>query len=201
MTKISKNKMQHSLAVGIKMEKIAKIFFPKDVQFQKDMFFLGYVHDIGYQYSVKPEEHAEKGYEILKNSNYEYAKEVKYHGKNQDEYNSVALELLNYADYTTDHYGNNVSVEDRVKSIGNRYGLSSSQYKTALFYIPHAHEMEEKINKEIEKNNILQTNKKNKTKNKTKNYNKNNPCYTSEYTDISKSETKKIIDNCFDIIF
>ena len=73
-------------------------------------------------------EHNTTGGELLKNNGYKYWKEVYYHGSDQDEYNSLYLDILNEADMSVDKYGNDVGFESRLEDIGKRYGIDSKVY-------------------------------------------------------------------------
>jgi len=94
----------------------------------QEMFTLGLLHDIGYEFGGS-EEHHINGYEILKKQNYKYAKEVLYHGKPTAEYYSVALDLLNYADMHIDKKGNYVEFDERIEDIKQRRGEDSPHYQ------------------------------------------------------------------------
>jgi len=94
---------------------------------EEEMFTLGLLHDIGYEFGGS-EEHHQVGAEMLKKQNYKYYKEVLYHGKPVKEYSSTALDLLNYADMHIDKKGNFVTFEDRLKDIENRRGKNSRPY-------------------------------------------------------------------------
>lgn len=96
----------------------------------KEMFTLGLLHDIGYEFGDS-EEHHLNGYNILKKQNYSYAKEVLYHGKPTNEYYSKALDLLNFADMHVDKKGNYVEFSDRLEDIKNRRGEDSPHYRNS----------------------------------------------------------------------
>lgn len=94
---------------------------------KEEMFLLGFLHDIGYEFGDS-EEHHIVGYQILEKQNYMYSKEVLYHGKPTDEYRSKALDLLNFADMHIDKKGNYVSFKNRLKDIKSRLGEHSMAY-------------------------------------------------------------------------
>lgn len=96
----------------------------------EEMFTLGLLHDIGFEFGGS-EEHHRVGYEILKSQNYKYAKEVLYHGMPTNEYSSVELDLLNFADMHINKKGEYVSFEDRLEDIKSRRGEDSPHYKNS----------------------------------------------------------------------
>lgn len=125
---MEKNRITHSLSVANKMREIALEIDPENTEYSQDMFILGVVHDIGYKFSDDKLKHAEVGGLILKNNNYKYWKEVYYHGKSDQKYNSQELRILNTADLSVDHTGKYVSVIERLNDIKNRHGEFSFQY-------------------------------------------------------------------------
>lgn len=121
------NRLNHSYSVALKMIEIGIEKGLDDIEL-KDLFVLGLNHDIGYQFSENNKEHNTIGGELLKNNGYKYWKEVYYHGSDQDEYNSLYLDILNEADMSVDKYGNDVGFESRLEDIGKRYGINSKVY-------------------------------------------------------------------------
>ena len=97
-----------------------------DEQLQ-ELFLLGYLHDIGYQFGTN-ENHNMIGGSLLRNSNYKYWKEVYYHGIANSEYKSLYLDILNTADMMIDKCGNDVGSVKRLEDIKKRYGEDSIQY-------------------------------------------------------------------------
>lgn len=96
----------------------------------EEMFTLGLLHDIGYEFGGS-EEHHLNGFKVLEKQNYKYSQEVLYHGKPTIEYSSKALDLLNYADMHIDKKGNFVEFEDRLEDIKNRRGEDSPHYQNS----------------------------------------------------------------------
>ena len=130
MIKISEDRLKHSLSVARLMERKAKEKGWDDDKC-REMFVLGYLHDFGYEYSEKQEEHPHIGGLLLKESGYKYWKEVYYHGEVDCEYRSDELELLNMCDMLINSKGELVTPEERLTDIKNRYGADSIQYKDA----------------------------------------------------------------------
>ena len=133
---IDNERLKHIFAVAKLMKDKAKMIGLDEEQ----MFTLGLLHDIGYEFGEN-NDHNVVGYEILNKQNYMYSKEVLYHGKPNCEYKSLALDLLNFADMHIDKKGNYVSFEKRLEDIKNRRGERS------LAYINSKKVIDELINK------------------------------------------------------
>lgn len=127
---ISSDRLRHCLAVARLMYELA---VEKGWQESKcqEMFLLGYIHDIGYEFCENQPDHPLVGAKLLKNQGYKYWREVRYHGTITDKYDSDELEMLNIADMTIDSSGEHVSAENRLLDIKGRYGEESKQYKDA----------------------------------------------------------------------
>lgn len=123
---MDENRVKHSFAVAKKMIDIGKEKSLSDKQLQ-DLFLLGYLHDIGYQFGNN-DNHNIIGGILLKDSNYKYWKEVYYHGIPNSEYKSLYLDILNTADMMIDSYGNDIGFDKRLEDVKNRYGEDSIQY-------------------------------------------------------------------------
>ena len=121
---IDENRIKHMMGVA----KVMKDNASKWGLDEKDMFTLGLLHDIGYEFGSS-EEHHIIGCEMLKNQGYKYYKEVLHHGKPINDYSSKELDLLNYADMSVDKQGNIVSFDDRLQDIAIRRGVDSPHYK------------------------------------------------------------------------
>ena len=126
---ITLDRLKHSLGVANKMRELAKDKAEVD---SNDAFILGLLHDIGYQFTENTGEHAKVGGEVLRNQGYKYWKEVYYHGISQEDFESTMLQLLNYADMTIGPTGNELTIEERILDISNRYGKGSIQEETAI---------------------------------------------------------------------
>ena len=126
---INNDRLNHSLAVARKMVEIGKKYNLNDNEL-KDLFVLGFNHDIGYEYGNNSN-HAHIGGEILKRNNYKYWKEIYYHGNINTEYASLFLTILNKADMQIDKYGDDVGYTKRLEDIKSRYGENSTTYKNA----------------------------------------------------------------------
>lgn len=123
---MDEDRVKHSIAVARKMVEIGKNKGLTEEQLQ-ELFILGYIHDIGYEFGNNSN-HQEIGGTILKQNGYKYWKEIYYHGKTNIKYSSLYLDILNQADMQVDKYGNDVGYTKRLEDIKNRYGESSSTY-------------------------------------------------------------------------
>lgn len=98
---------------------------------EHEMFVLGLLHDIGYEFGDNSN-HNEIAFNILNKNNYKYAYEILYHGIADTQYSSPELDLLNYADMHIDTQGNYVSFDNRLQDIKSRRGETSPAYINAL---------------------------------------------------------------------
>lgn len=132
------DRLKHSIAVARKMVEIGKDnnLIEENI---KDLFVLGFIHDIGYEFGNNSN-HNLIGSDILKNNGYKYWKEIYYHGKMQKTYKSVYLDILNSADMQIDKLGNDVGFDKRLEDIKNRYGKDSSVYREAVLLVKNIKE-------------------------------------------------------------
>ena len=93
-------------------------------------FMIGYLHDIGYEFSLNAKQHPETGYYLIKQTLGIEISEIRDHGNPECEQN-LFLAILNEADLTVNSEGIVVSVEERLEDIGKRYSLTSEQYINA----------------------------------------------------------------------
>ena len=124
------DRLKHSYAVACKMVELGKERKLSEEKL-RELFMLGYVHDIGYQFGEN-NNHNILGGNVLKDSGYKYWKEVYYHGIPNSEYKSLFLNILNTADMMIDKYGNDVGFDKRLEDIKNRYGEDSIQYNNSV---------------------------------------------------------------------
>ncbi len=94
-----------------------------------ELYTLGLLHDIGYAFLEEKDyyQHGIVGGEFLKTQNYQYWREVYYHGVVNCAYQSKYLDLLNCADMHVDSKGNVVSFEARLEDITRRHGTTIIQ--------------------------------------------------------------------------
>ena len=132
---IDENRLKHIMAVARLMKDNAE----KHGLDAEEMFTLGLVHDIGYEFGGS-EQHHTKGAEMLEKQNYKYFKEVLCHGKPNTGYESPALDLLNFADMHINKLGEFVTYEDRLKDIADRRGYNSPHYRNCKIVIDNLKE-------------------------------------------------------------
>lgn len=132
---ISESRWKHILGVARRCKELACKFKPNDNKYAEDMFLLGLLHDFGYEFIESNESHAITGGEILKRSGYQYWQEVSLHGNEKVEQMSDELFILNCADMTTGPNGEDLTMEARLKEIGNRFGFDSEPYKKCVIEI------------------------------------------------------------------
>ena len=130
---ISEDRQKHIISVARLMKEYC-VKHGFDDEYAEDMFYLGILHDIGYEFGDNVS-HMEVGGNILKRQNYKYYNEVMYHGNPNCEYSSKELDLLNWADMHIDGKGNFVTFDERLKDIANRRGKDSMAYVNSKFII------------------------------------------------------------------
>ncbi len=132
---ISEDRLHHLIGVARKAYKIAKEE-GHDETFCRRMFMLGWLHDIGYEFSEERSDHPYVSAELLETLGgaTEHSEEwanaidaIQCHGeftKNEtDEW-----KILNMADMLVNSKGQEVTVSQRLEDIKNRYGACSDQY-------------------------------------------------------------------------
>lgn len=120
---INENRLNHILAVARKAYKIAKDF-GYDEQYAREMFALGWNHDIGYEFD--PINHENVGADIL--PNYKYAEFIRSHGLAPAQLTKEWI-IINLADMTTSPTGEEITIEARLVEIESRYGKDHIWYK------------------------------------------------------------------------
>ena len=120
---INENRLNHILAVARKAYKIAKDF-GYDEQYAREMFALGWNHDIGYEFD--PINHENVGADIL--PNYKYAEFIRSHGLAPAQLTKEWI-IINLADMTTSPTGEETTIEARLAEIESRYGKDHIWYK------------------------------------------------------------------------
>ena len=134
---ISEDRLHHILGVARKAYEIAKDM-GYDECFCRRCFMLGWLHDVGYEFSEKQSEHSYVSEELLRSlssepCNKEWANAlsaIRKHGA-YTENETAEWKILNMADMQIDSQGNEVNVSQRLEDIRNRYGEHSNQYLTA----------------------------------------------------------------------
>lgn len=132
---ISESRWQHILGVARKAKILADKLKPNNVQYAEDMFLLGIMHDLGYEFMESNGNHAHIGGEILKRSNYKYWKEVALHGDETVKNMSDELFILNCADMSTGPNGENFTFDERLEEIASRFGKDTNAYKKCVIEV------------------------------------------------------------------
>lgn len=153
---MDENRSLHSLGVAKKMVAIGKSKGLKTSALN-DLFTLGIVHDIGYEFGPG-NEHQKLGGLVLKENGYRYWQEVYYHGLIQNEYSSLFLDILNQADMQIDKKGKDVGYSGRLEDIKSRYKEDSKVYASCVELV-----------------NFIMANNSNETKNDIKKEEANTP--------------------------
>lgn len=123
--------MTHQLSVARDLVEQAQSRGTYSEQELQNLFVLGYLHDIGYEFATDPDDHAAIGGEVLKRLGFTYWAEVANHGNPESSYSSAELDLLNSADMHTSSTGERVTYAERLQDIADRYGEDSPRYQNA----------------------------------------------------------------------
>ena len=132
---ISENRWRHILGVARKCKKYAAKFKPNDCKYAEDMFLLGMLHDMGYEFMESNASHAAIGGEILKRNNYQYWSEVFLHGDETVDNMSDELFILNSADMPTGPNGEDFTFDERLAEIASRFGTDAQAYKKCVIEV------------------------------------------------------------------
>lgn len=129
---ITSSRWQHILGVARKCKEFALKFKPENSKFAEDMFLLGIMHDLGYEFIESNASHAAIGGEILKRSGYQYWQEVTQHGDETVDDMTDELFILNCADMSTGPNGEDFTFDERLKEIAQRFGKDADAYKKCV---------------------------------------------------------------------
>ena len=132
---ITENRWNHILGVARKAKEFALKLRPDDKKYAEDMFLLGLLHDVGYEFIESNAFHAAVGGEILKRSGYQYWQEVANHGNEMVENMSDELFILNSADMMTGPSGEDFTFEERLDEIASRFGKDAASYKKCIIEV------------------------------------------------------------------
>jgi len=134
---IPMNRLKHCYMVGKVMEYVARDVFNLPEQECQEMFFLGNIHDSMYDFETDEHKHNEILSQIVSER---YARTVLEHSKVTEDYQSVALDLLYFADQIVDGYGNVCSFDARVADILERHGLEDGVYQDTVDIVSYLRE-------------------------------------------------------------
>lgn len=132
---ITQNRWQHILGVARKAKMLAEKLKPDNAQYAEDMFLLGVMHDLGYEFMESNASHAAVGGKILKRNNYQYWQEVALHGDETVENMSDELFILNCADMMTGPNGEDFTFEERLEEIADRFGKDAAPYQKCVIEV------------------------------------------------------------------
>lgn len=132
---ISESRWKHILRVARKAKMLAEKLKPNDAQYAEDMFLLGVMHDLGYEFMESNASHAAVGGKILKRNNYQYWQEVALHGDETVENMSDELFILNCADMMTGPNGEDFTFEERLEEIADRFGKDAAPYQKCVIEV------------------------------------------------------------------
>ncbi len=126
---ISKKRLNHILGVARKAYALA-IKMGYGETFAQKCFMMGWIHDIGYEFVQKPEDHSAESKKLFDLIDDLALKAVEQHGYNPS-FLSEEYKILNMADMTVDENGKNVDVIQRLEVLKEKYGEHSDKYLTA----------------------------------------------------------------------
>ena len=132
---ITSNRWQHILGVARKAKTLAEKLKPNDTKYAEDMFLLGVMHDLGYEFVQDNASHAVVGGEMLKRAGYKYWQEVALHGDETIEDMTDELFILNCADMMTGPNGEDFTFEQRLEEIAGRFGKDAAPYKKCVIEV------------------------------------------------------------------
>jgi len=132
---ITEKRWKHILGVARKAKEFALKMQPDNEKYAEDMFLLGLLHDLGYEFSETGNDHSSIGGEILKRAGYKYWNEVANHGYSENSLITDELFILNCADMSVSAEGENCTMAERLENICRRYGINSSAYQKACLEI------------------------------------------------------------------
>lgn len=126
---IDNKRIVYCLGVARKMKKLAEQAHPGDKDFANDMFILGLIHEVGFEFTTLDIVANEIGGSALKRNGYKYWEEASHFGIGHCQYKSEALDILNTAILTTSEDGEDISVEEKLEETANSImGENSIQY-------------------------------------------------------------------------
>ncbi len=131
---ITEPRMKHIVAVARKCYQIAKAMnLPEDEC--RRMWMMGYLHDVGFEFSEVPEEHTKIGADMLELIEgfrcSDVWQSIYRHGIHSEGEESTCWKILTMADLHVDSEGKEVTPKERLIDIETRYGKDSERYKEA----------------------------------------------------------------------
>ena len=132
---LSDDRLRHMRQVGERCIEVAEKLrgTPLPLEEQKRWFITGFLHDVGYRFSINQKEHPTVGAHMLHVLclTDEITIPISEHGRPGIPNLMKNTVILNIADMTTSNDGKKVSFEERMAGIEERYGKESEQYVEA----------------------------------------------------------------------
>ena len=128
---ITDNRLMHMREVGRLCSELAFDLFGWNERDCRQMFVMGFLHDIGYEFAENQADHEVIGGVILASAGYEHAKPIRFHGDPEADLSDDRLLILNISDMTIGGDGKRVGFVTRLKDIKTRYGKESPQYENS----------------------------------------------------------------------
>lgn len=132
---ITQNRLDHTIAVARKCYDLAKTEYGMSEEDARKVFLMGFLHDVGYEFSTTCPEHPMVVAEIINSFNPiewdQMVFAIMTHGKPDRFLGTTYQAILNEADLTTSSKGEAVSMEERCSGVKSNYGEESCQYHNA----------------------------------------------------------------------
>lgn len=122
LTPLTPSRLAHMNATANRTYEIAKTIFGKTEDQARALYILGLLHDVGYAFD--PTDHAHAGGRVLIGLGVA-ADAVYDHGDPNVGFMDDELLIVNAADMTTSPTGAPMRMGDRLRDIGERYGVDS----------------------------------------------------------------------------
>ena len=132
---ITQSRWNHILGVARKAKTLALKLKANDTKYAEDMFVLGVMHDLGYEFIKTNASHAAIGGAILQRAGYKYWKEVALHGDITIDHMTDQLFILDCADMMTGPNGEDFTFAERLNEIADRFGPDSDAYQKCVIEV------------------------------------------------------------------
>ena len=129
---IDDNRLLHMREVGRLCYQLAADLFKWEESTCRQMFLMGFLHDVGYEFASNQSDHEFIGGELLAETNYTHSEPIRLHGNPNADLTDDRLFLLNLADMVVSGDGERIGFTRRLQGIADRYGSESEQYDRAL---------------------------------------------------------------------
>lgn len=133
------SRYRHCHNVGLRMYDYAKKRLKWSEQKCQEMFILGCLHDIGYEFDEDSHFHSVEMSKVLESCKYKYASEILHHSWVPEDTEgcdiskiSPEIRLLYFGDMTVDGMGNWCTLDERLSDLENRHGKNSDVYKESV---------------------------------------------------------------------